>query len=88
MVADDSDDDRDDRDHGVADANTRHNELVFIGLGMDEAALTAELRSCLLTDEEMAGGPEAWGRMPDPFPPWQEETGEDFSVGNGGDAAS
>lgn len=56
-----------------ADANTRRNELVFIGLGMDEGFLTAELRRCLLTEEEMAGGPANWKRLSDPFPPWEEE---------------
>lgn len=50
----------------------RTTELVFIGLGMDHDALKAELRLCLLTDEEIEGGPEAWReRFEDPFPPWQ-----------------
>lgn len=31
----------------------RRQELVFIGIGLDEAALTAKLDSCLLTDAEM-----------------------------------
>ncbi|CAM9329593.1 unnamed protein product [Pylaiella littoralis] len=48
------------------------NELVFIGLGMDEDALKAELERCLLTEEEMVGGPPEWGRrFSDPFPPWE-----------------
>ncbi|CAM9428532.1 unnamed protein product [Hapterophycus canaliculatus] len=52
--------------------NTRRNELVFIGLGMDEDALRAELRRCLLSEEEMAGGPEGWRReFSDPFPAWE-----------------
>lgn len=63
------DDDDDDEDAG---GNTRRTELVFIGLGMDDDALKAELGGCLLTEEEMTGGPEAWReRLEDPFPPWQ-----------------
>lgn len=58
---------------GVDDlSNSRRNELVFIGLGMDEDALKAELRRCLLSEEEMAGGPADWNqRFSDPFPPWE-----------------
>ncbi|CAN0076033.1 unnamed protein product [Scytosiphon promiscuus] len=53
-------------------SNIRRNELVFIGLGMDEDALKGELRRCLLSEEEMAGGPEGWNRqLSDPFPPWE-----------------
>lgn len=56
-----------------AGSNSRRNELVFIGLGMDEEALKAELQLCLLTEGEMAaGGAEGWGkRFADPFPPWE-----------------
>lgn len=50
----------------------RRQEIVFIGIGMDEAALRRELEACLLTEAEMQGGPRAWSRLPDPFPPWRE----------------
>ena len=54
------------------DGDTRRNELVFIGLGIDEKALSEELQRCLLTEDEMAGGPEEWEtRLSDPFPPWE-----------------
>ncbi|MFB6130038.1 MAG: GTP-binding protein [Salinigranum sp.] len=43
----------------------RRNELVFIGRGMDEAALRAALDDCLLTDEEMAAD---WSAFENPFP--------------------
>lgn len=59
-------------DDDDAGSNVRRNELVFIGLGMDEDALKAELQLCLLTDEEMAGGPEGWEeKFVDPFPSWE-----------------
>ena len=49
----------------------RRQEIVFIGIGMDEAVLRQKLDACLLTQDEMRGGPKAWGRFPDPFPVWQ-----------------
>ncbi len=45
-------------------------ELVYIGIGMDEIAIYDSLQACLLTDEEYAEGIEAWKRFPDPFPKW------------------
>lgn len=48
----------------------RQQELVLIGMGMDEPALRARLDACLLTDEELAAGPAGWRRFPDPFPEW------------------
>jgi G3E family GTPase len=48
----------------------RRQELVLIGMGMDEAALRSSLDACLLNDEEMALGPAGWSRFPDPFPRW------------------
>jgi len=48
-------------------------ELVFIGQRIDFPQLSAELDSCLLTDEEMALGAESWRLLADPFGPWHEE---------------
>ncbi len=45
-------------------------ELVLIGMGMDEQALRALLDECLLTDAEMAMGPQAWTQWDNPFPGW------------------
>lgn len=50
----------------------RRQELVFIGQNLDEAALRAALDECLLSDQEMSAGPEAWEAFSDPFPAWQE----------------
>lgn len=45
-------------------------ELVLIGMEMDEVALRARFDACLLTDEEMAAGYDFWLTLPDPFPVW------------------
>jgi G3E family GTPase len=45
-------------------------ELVLIGIGMDEAGLRARLDACLLTDSEMRYGASWWANLPDPFPSW------------------
>lgn len=51
----------------------RCQELVWIGIDMDEAAIRAMLDGCLLTDAEMALGPEGWlDQLEDPLPPWVE----------------
>jgi len=52
---------------GVGDAR---QELVLIGMEMDEAALRARLDACLLSDDEMAQGPLVWKTWPNPFPNW------------------
>ena len=45
-------------------------ELVFIGVNVDEAAMRLALDACLLTDSEMELGPERWEFFDDPFPAW------------------
>lgn len=52
---------------GVGDAR---QEMVFIGIEMDETALRSQLEHALLTDDELAAGPENWAHYPDPFEPW------------------
>jgi len=49
-------------------------ELVFIGIGIDEIQLYDSLQECLLTDEEFALGAEAWQLFPDPFPLWNVQS--------------
>ena len=46
-------------------------ELVFIGQGLDENAIRAKLDAALLTDAELAAGPDSWRRLDDPFPAWE-----------------
>jgi len=47
-------------------------ELVLIGMAMDEAALRARFDHCLLSDAEMACGPAGWSRWPTPFADWDD----------------
>lgn len=48
----------------------RRQELVFIGIHMNEIILRAKLNACLLTDREMHLGHKEWLKLPDPFPRW------------------
>ncbi len=48
----------------------RRQEVVMIGVSLDESFTRSLLDSCLLTEEEIAMGPEAWSAWPDPFPEW------------------
>ena len=48
----------------------RQNELVFIGVDMDEADIRARLDRCIVTGDEFAAGPELWATFSDPLPEW------------------
>ncbi len=54
----------------------RRQEIVFIGQGLDEENARRALDACLLNEVELAAGPEAWKRYPDPFPQWVREVEE------------
>ncbi|MBY6346437.1 GTP-binding protein [Providencia rettgeri] len=54
-------------DEQVGDAR---QELVLIGMDMDEAALRARFDACLLSDAEMASGPSTWTTWANPFSDW------------------
>ncbi|MFQ3649940.1 MAG: zinc metallochaperone GTPase ZigA [Gemmataceae bacterium] len=49
----------------------RMQQLVFIGIDLDQESLTAALNACLLDDQEMSQGPDAWAEYDDPFGPWE-----------------
>ncbi|PEI05905.1 hypothetical protein CRM79_01180 [Pantoea agglomerans] len=55
---------------GTGDAR---QELVFIGIDMDEQHIIAALDRALLTPHEMAAGPEHWVKLVDPVPVWFDE---------------
>ncbi len=62
----------------------RRQELVMIGVHMDEASLRAGFDQCLLTDEEMALGAEGWSQFEDSFDDWhgdgeEEDDGDETS---------
>jgi len=55
------------------DTDAPQQELVIIGIAMDEAKLKNRLNACLLSDAEMALGADVWQQWSDPFPAWLEE---------------
>jgi G3E family GTPase len=56
---------------GTGDAR---QELVFIGIEMNEKSVRAALDHALLTPQEVAAGPEQWLTLADPVPAWFDET--------------
>jgi G3E family GTPase len=49
----------------------RRQEIVLIGINMDEPKLRKMLDEALLTDLEMGLGKKAWEKFQDPLPKWQ-----------------
>ncbi|MHA6628692.1 GTP-binding protein [Pseudonocardia sichuanensis] len=54
----------------IGASDTTGQELVFIGVGITVTDTYRRLDPALLTDEELAAGPDAWQRLPDPLPLW------------------
>ncbi|MGL6041194.1 MAG: GTP-binding protein, partial [Deefgea sp.] len=59
------------------DFGDRKQELVFIGIDMDEALLRERLNQCLLSEAELALGTDAWLAFNDPFPHWGTAANEE-----------
>ena len=51
----------------------RDVELVVLTHRQSPLAITAALSAALLTDDELAAGPDAWATFPDPFGAWHED---------------
>jgi len=58
---------------GTGDAR---QELVFIGIDMDEAQVRSALDEALLSPQEMVRGPDWWATLPDPLPSWSDDIPE------------
>lgn len=53
-----------------ADMGVPRQELVFIGVEMQQAEMIAHLDAALLTDAELAQGPAKWRKFRDKLPAW------------------
>lgn len=54
----------------VAPWGDRRQEIVMIGIDMDQDALTETLDACLIDEDLYDAGPRAWAQLSDPFPSW------------------
>jgi G3E family GTPase len=54
-----------------AEYGDRRQELVFIGMGMDEERIRKTLNRCLLSSDEMKSGAAHWALLHDPFPAFE-----------------
>jgi G3E family GTPase len=62
----------------VGEHGDRHQELVFIGIEMDQQRIIEILDECLLTDLEYVQGPEYWSSFEDPLPPITSDTADEL----------
>ena len=62
----------------VGDYGDRHQELVFIGQGLEQSRIESILDGCLVTDSEYEQGPDAWIDFDDPLPAIELEADDDM----------
>ncbi len=55
------------REEFLGEWGDRRQEIVYIGIQMDRAAIESDLQSCLVTDEELSQGPALWATFEDPI---------------------
>jgi G3E family GTPase len=48
----------------------RRQSFAVMAMNVGRDALRRQFDSCLLSDDEMAGGEQTWSNLPDPFPSW------------------
>ena len=53
--------------HDESGYGDRDSEVIFIGVGIDKARILEALQEALLTDQELAEGPERWKEFEDVF---------------------
>lgn len=53
---------------------------MLVGLGVQTEAVRARLDPALLTDDELVGGPQAWSRLDDPLPAWDDDVLHEHST--------
>ena len=58
----------------------RRQELVMIGVEMDQSFVQSALDACLLTDVELSLGPNVWETWEDPFPVWEKATSSETDL--------
>ena len=51
----------------------RRQTFALMALDLDGDTLQSQVDDCLLTDAELAAGPESWKEFADPFPSWSSE---------------
>ena len=64
----------------VGEYGDRHQELVFIGQGVDQQRVESILDDCLLTDLEYSQGPEVWANFEDPIPEIELESDDENAI--------
>ena len=60
------------REKWVEPFGDMRQELVFIGQNLDKDEMVKQLDDCLISDQELLLGKDAWALMDDPFPEWKE----------------